>query len=95
VQKTRGDPALVQMAQGANEWPGILRNTGGGSSRIPAINGRNRGRADQPGHPPYRHLILVCPVRAFLLENTAFAGVYRKPFWMFGKENPATGLKIF
>ncbi|MDO8872538.1 MAG: cation:proton antiporter [Methanoregula sp.] len=33
--------------------------------------------------------ILVCSVLIFLLERTSFAGVYRKLFWMFGKEtNP-------
>ncbi|MCK9632008.1 MAG: cation:proton antiporter [Methanoregula sp.] len=31
---------------------------------------------------------LVCSVMVFLLERTAFAGVYRKLFWMFGKETP-------
>jgi potassium/hydrogen antiporter len=30
--------------------------------------------------------ILVCSVMIFLLERTAFSGVYRKLFWMFGKE---------
>jgi len=29
---------------------------------------------------------LVCSVMVFLLERTAFAGAYRKLFWMFGKE---------
>jgi NhaP-type Na+/H+ or K+/H+ antiporter len=31
--------------------------------------------------------ILVCSVMVFLLERTAFAGVYRKLFWMFGRES--------
>jgi potassium/hydrogen antiporter len=30
--------------------------------------------------------ILVCSILIFLLERTAFAGVYRKLFWSFGKE---------
>ncbi|MDO9035503.1 MAG: cation:proton antiporter [Methanoregula sp.] len=30
--------------------------------------------------------ILVCSVLVFLLERTAFSGVYQKLFWMFGKE---------
>ena len=33
---------------------------------------------------------LVCSVMIFLLERTAFAGVYRKLFWMFGKETPTS-----
>jgi Na+:H+ antiporter len=32
--------------------------------------------------------ILVCSVMVFLLERTAFAGVFRKLFWSFGKETP-------
>jgi potassium/hydrogen antiporter len=30
--------------------------------------------------------ILVCSVLVFLLERTAFAGIYSKLFWLFGKE---------
>ncbi|MDP3564179.1 MAG: cation:proton antiporter [Methanoregula sp.] len=33
--------------------------------------------------------ILVCSIMVFLLERTAFAGTYRKLFWMFAKETPA------
>jgi len=33
---------------------------------------------------------LVCSVMVFLLERTAFAGAYRKLFWMFGKEKPTS-----
>jgi len=34
--------------------------------------------------------ILVCSVMIFLLERTAFAGVYRKLFWLFGNgESPS------
>jgi len=34
--------------------------------------------------------ILVCSVMVFLLERTAFSRVYRKLFWSFGKETPAS-----
>ena len=33
--------------------------------------------------------ILVCSVMVFLLERTAFTGVYRKLFWMFAKRDRA------
>ncbi|WP_321505014.1 cation:proton antiporter [uncultured Methanoregula sp.] len=32
--------------------------------------------------------ILVCSILVFLLERTAFSRMYRKLFWMFGKEQP-------
>jgi len=34
--------------------------------------------------------ILVCSILIFLLERTAFSRAYRKLFWMFGKETPAS-----